>query len=133
MVDPALQRLIDIGRALRVREDAAVLGTPVGVPAGAVETTTGAELPNVDAPPTAVTANRFVVQFASPDAAAFDAALTGVRGTAGVRALSVTSTAMGGSSVMSVTYEGSASELAAALRSQGFAVNQSGNTLAISR
>ena len=133
VVDPALQRLIDIGRALRVREDAAVLGTPVGVPAGAVETTTGAELPNVDAPPTAVTANRFVVQFASPDAAAFDAALTGVRGTAGVRALSVTSTAMGGSSVMSVTYEGSASELAAALRSQGFAVNQSGNTLAISR
>lgn len=133
VVDPALQRLIDIGRALRVRENAAALGAPVGVPAGAVETTTGTELPNVDAPPAAVTANRFVVQFATPDAAAFDAALTGVRGTAGVRALSVTSTAMGGSSVMSVTYEGSAADLAAALRSRGFAVNQSGNTLAISR
>ena len=74
-----------------------------------------------------------VVQFATPDAATFDAALSGVRGTPGVRALGVTSTAMGGTSVMSVSYTGSATELAAALRTRGFTVNQSGNTLAISR
>lgn len=132
-VDPALQRLIDAGLALRAREDAAALGVTPGIPVGAVENTgvvTTPEAPALQAGPATA---RFVVQFATPDAQAFDAALTGVRGTPGVRSLSVTSTAMGGSSVMSVTYAGSALELAGALRARGFSVNQAGNTLAISR
>lgn len=133
VIDPALQRLITIGRTLRARENAAATGAPIGVPAGAVDTATGTVPPAIETAQAAAAVNRFVVQFASPDAAAFDAALTGVRGTQGVRSLSVTSTAMGGSSVMSVRFEGSAAELAAALRARGFAVNQSGNTLAISR
>ncbi|MEM6585872.1 MAG: heavy-metal-associated domain-containing protein [Pseudomonadota bacterium] len=132
-VDPALQRLIDVGLAVRAREDAAVLGTTPGIPVGVVETTGGVEAPAAQAQPVGPVTNRFVVQFATPDAQAFDAALTGVRGTPGVRSLSVTSTAMGGSSVMSVRFEGSALELAGALRAQGFSVNQSGNTLAIRR
>ena len=113
-VDPALQRLIDAGLALRAREEAAALGVTPGLPVGAVETPGGVNTPEVPAPQTGPATARFVVQFATPDAQAFDAALTGVRGTPGVRSLSVTSTAMGGSSVMSVTYAGSALELAGA-------------------
>jgi len=133
-VDPALQRLIDIGLALRGREQAPVAGVPdtVAVGAGAVESG-GVQPGGVPSGPGAAAVRAFVVQFASPDALAFDGALSGVRGTPGVRGLAVTSTAMGGSSVMSVRYGGSASELADALRARGFNVNQSGDTLAISR
>jgi hypothetical protein len=131
-VDPALQRLIDMGRAIRAREDAAVFGTATGVPVGAAQSGVDEQAAPAETPQ-AILANRFLVQFATPDADAFDAALTGVRGTPGVRSLSVTSTAMGGSSVMNVSFEGSAAELADALRARGFAVNRSGNTLAISR
>jgi hypothetical protein len=121
-----------MGRAIRAREDAAVFGTATGVPVGAAQSGVDEQAAPAETPQ-AILANRFLVQFATPDADAFDAALTGVRGTPGVRSLSVTSTAMGGSSVMNVSFEGSAAELADALRARGFAVNRSGNTLAISR
>lgn len=135
VVDPALQRLINIGRTLRARDSAAAASVDPNAAAAAAiqaEAQAGA-VQTGEAPAPSAAVSRFVVQFATPDAGAFDADLTGVRGTPGVRGLSVTSTAMGGSSVMSVRFAGSAQELAAALRSRGFAVNQSGNTLAISR
>ncbi|MEO0871170.1 MAG: heavy-metal-associated domain-containing protein, partial [Pseudomonadota bacterium] len=130
-IDPALQRLIDIGAAIRAREEAALAAAE-----GAGETGDTPQVPDeaiVETPQQAVPLNQVVVQFATPDAMAFDAALSGVRETPGVRALSVTSTAMGGTSVMSVSFSGTASDLAAALRGRGFSVNESGNTLAISR
>ncbi|MEL6542407.1 MAG: heavy-metal-associated domain-containing protein [Pseudomonadota bacterium] len=133
-VDPALQRLIDIGRTLQSREDAVVAGVPdtTAVNAGAVASGTQQQQPGEEQGP-ATPVRAFVVQFASPDAASFDAALSGVRGTPGVRGVAVTSTAMGGSSVMSVRFGGSAAALAEALRARGFRVNQSGDTLAIAR
>ncbi|MEO0698983.1 MAG: heavy-metal-associated domain-containing protein [Pseudomonadota bacterium] len=130
-IDPALQRLIDIGEAIRAREEAALAAAE-----GAGEAGEGPQIPSeatVETPQQAVPLSQVVVQFATPDAMAFDAALSGVRETPGVRALSVTSTAMGGTSVMSVSFSGTASDLAAALRGRGFRVNESGNTLAISR
>jgi hypothetical protein len=122
-IDPALQRLIDIGRAIQAREaaEAEALANPAPV---VVE---GAEAP------VPVVVQSFTVQFASPDPSAFDAALSGVRGTPGVRGLAVTSTAMGGTSVMTVSYGGSIEELAAALRARGFAVRQGAGALSISR
>ena len=132
-VDPALQRLIDIGLALRARENAAAVGAPLPDPAGVASGAVNDAPPAIETPDAAEAVNAFVVQFASPDAAAFDAALGGVRGTPGVRGLAVTSTAIGGASVMSVRYQGSASALADALRARGFSVNQSGETLAIRR
>lgn len=131
-VDPALQRLIDIGEAIRAREEAAALGLEGGSPINP-SLTPEAQQPGPDSLSVPAVINSVTVQFASPNAAAFDAALSGVRGTPGVRALAVTSTAMGGSSVMTVSFAGTPAELAAALRSRGFAVNQSGRTLAISR
>ena len=132
-VDPALQRLIEIGEAIVAREEAAALAAGEGELGDGAETAPldGEGVPATPAP--AVVVSQVIVQFATPNASAFDAALSGVRGAPGVRALAVTSTAMGGTSVMSVSYGGSAEELAAALQARGFRVSQSGNTLAISR
>ena len=51
----------------------------------------------------------------------------------GVRGVAVTSTAIGGTSVLVVNFAGNADELAATLRSGGWQVSQNGSALAISR
>ena len=79
------------------------------------------------------TVTTFSVQVATPDAAAFDAALAGVRGAPGVRSVATGSLAVGGTSVLRVGFAGDAAALAAALRSAGWQVSEGGNTLAISR
>ncbi|WP_291135499.1 heavy-metal-associated domain-containing protein [Erythrobacter sp.] len=133
-IDPALLRLIELGRAIQQREaEAGAEGEGAGDlpapgetgPAEAQETPSPAE---TSAPVRAIT-----VQFASPDAGAFDATLSAMRGVPGVRSLAVTSTAMGGTSVMSVRYAGSLDDLAEALVERGFAVNRGAGALAISR
>ena len=73
------------------------------------------------------------VQFASPDAAAVDAALGTVRGAPGVSGAATTSLAIGGTSVMRVSFAGDAAALAAALRGRGWNVSVSGNTVSLTR
>ncbi|MFN5243122.1 MAG: heavy-metal-associated domain-containing protein [Novosphingobium sp.] len=75
----------------------------------------------------------FTVQFASPDASAVDAALAAVRGAPGVQGASTTSLAMGGTSVMRVTYAGELAALADALRARGWRVTMGPNALSIRR
>lgn len=75
----------------------------------------------------------YTVQFASPDAAAVDAALGAVRGAAGVRGAATSSIAIGGTSVMRVTYAGQLDGLAAALRARGWQVTAGSNALSIRR
>ncbi|WP_298467807.1 heavy-metal-associated domain-containing protein [uncultured Erythrobacter sp.] len=125
--DPAIARLIEIGRAIRARESAAAAAQQ------AASNPQAAADPTTPTAPPAMAVRNIVVQFTTPDPMAFDAALSGVRGTPGVRSLSVTSTAMGGTSVMSVSFAGSLEELAGALRGRGFTVRQGANALAISR
>ncbi|KPF63393.1 hypothetical protein [Porphyrobacter sp. AAP60] len=128
--DPAIQRLIEIGRAIRARDAAAAAQAAAAASGNA---------PRIDSQPvTGVEPGEaqvrvVTVQFATPDAGAFDGALGAVRGASGVRAVGVTSTAIGGTSVMAVTYAGSLEELAAALEARGFAVRRGANALAISR
>ena len=125
-IDPAIQRLIEIGRAAQARR-------------AAEAAIANGEAPRIEAAPVAgiepgeVSVRNFTVQFATPDAGAFDSALGAVRGTGGVRGVGVTSTAIGGTSVMSVSYAGSLEELAAALEARGFSVRRGANALAISR
>ena len=126
VLDPAIQQLIEIGRAAQARKSAEAAAAAGAVPRIEAETVTGTE-PG-DAQVRAIT-----VQFATPDAAAFDAALGAVRGAGGVRGVGVTSTAIGGTSVMSVSFAGSLEELAAALEARGFSVRRGANALAISR
>lgn len=123
-VSPMIQRLIEAGRAAQAAENAAASAgegsdsaSPTPAPSTSVVTATGT----------------FVVQFATPDGGSFDATLSGVRATPGVRGLGVSSTAIGGTSVMQVTFAGSLEQLAAALRARGFNVTQGSNALRISR
>lgn len=75
----------------------------------------------------------FTVQFASPDAAAVDAALAAVRGAPGVQGAATTSLAMGGTSVMRVTASSDMSAVADALRARGWRVTVGANALSIRR
>jgi hypothetical protein len=77
--------------------------------------------------PTAVV----TVQFVTPDAAAVDAAVGAVRRVDGVKEAATTSLAMGGTSVMRVTFAGDIDALAAALRAQGWRVTQGAAALSI--
>lgn len=75
----------------------------------------------------------FTVQVTTPDGPAVDTALSSVRGAPGVRAVATSSIAIGGTSVLRVTYAGDLAGLAAALRARGWQVNQGSGALAISR
>jgi hypothetical protein len=125
-IDPAIQRLLDIGRAAQARKAAEAAAASGLVPRIEAQPVTGIE-------PGEAPVRNITVQFATPDAAAFDAALGAVRGTGGVRGVGVTSTAIGGTSVMSVSFAGSLEDLAAALEARGFSVRRGAGALAISR
>jgi hypothetical protein len=86
---------------------------------------------NVVAP--AAEVQTVTVQFASPDAAAVDAALSAVRGAPGVQTVATTSLAIGGTSVMRASVAGGPGALIAALRARGWQVAASGAVLRISR
>lgn len=94
----------------------------------------GAIAPDVatSQPPPAV-ARSYVVQFASPDAAAVDAALAAVRGVPGVQGAATSSLAIGGTSVMRVTMAGDLDTLATALRARGWQVSVGSNAISIRR
>ncbi len=128
-LDPALQRLIEMGRA--ADEDERARRSAAAAAAQSDETPTPSATPTPATPAAAVT--NYVVQFASPDGGSVDATLSAVRATAGVRGAATSSLAIGGTSVMRVSYGGSIEQLAAALRARGFTVTQGSNALAISR
>lgn len=125
-IDPIVQRLIDAGRAAQAAES----GTGAAGPNGAQGTAAPVPAPGTSP---ANASGTYVVQFVTPDGGSFDAALSGVRAAPGVRGVGVSSTAIGGTSVMQVTYNGSLDQLAAALRARGFNVTQGSNALRISR
>lgn len=126
-IDPALQRLIEIGRQIEAQERAAAAQPGTDETSG-----DGTDAPQVPVE-TPQVVSAFVVQFATPDAGAFDATLAAVRGAPGVRGAATTSVGIGGTSVMTVSYGGSIDQLAAALRGRGFTVTQGSNALAIRR
>ena len=73
------------------------------------------------------------LQFDTPDVGAVSRGESSVRAIPGVASASTSSLALGGVSVMSVTYKGDIAALAQALRSQGWQVQQGAGTLRISR
>lgn len=128
VLPPEVAALIAQGLAQAAREEAAraaeagvVLPPDATLPPGSATT----------AAPTALTT--VTVQFVTPDADAVDDALALVRGAAGVRGAAPTSLALGGTSLMRVTFAGSVAELAAALRARGLTVRESGSGLSIDR
>lgn len=133
--DPVIARLIEIGRAAQAREAAQSRAAQAAQssPSDSTTSETNSTPEQPEPTPAPIVVSSFVVQFASPDAGAIDSTLATVRSTSGVRGAATTSLAIGGTSVMTVSYSGSIDQLAAALRSRGFAVTQGSNALAISR
>ena len=122
-LDPAIGALLAAAnRVSAAQEQAVIVGESV-----TDESPTIVAVPAADAPVT------YTVQFASPDARAVDAALAAVRGVGGVKGAATTSLAMGGTSVMRVTFSGGLDELAAALRARGYTVTQGNGALSIRR
>ena len=117
-LDPALAALIAAGQAA---------DAPVAAPTAAPSAAPTPE------PTQEVKVSTFTVQFASPDAAAVDAALGAVRSAPGVQGASTTSLAMGGTSLMRVSYAGDLNTLAEALRARGWRVTVGANALSIRR
>jgi hypothetical protein len=79
------------------------------------------------------TATAFTIQVDTPDAASVSRAELAVSRVGGVTSALTTSLALGGTSIMRVTYTGDSSALQAALEAQGWTVQGSGTTLRISR
>jgi hypothetical protein len=75
----------------------------------------------------------YTIQFATPEADAVDAGTAIVRAIPGVRSAATTSLAIGGTSVMRVSFAGSLEALAEALRARGFRVTQGAGALSIRR
>ena len=128
-LSPEIRALIDASLRAEQAEQAAAAGD---APRPAAQPDVP-DAPVAPVEPAPATTSSFSVQVATPDARAFDGALGGVRGVSGVRGVAVTSTAIGGASVLRVEYSGSLSELAAALRASGWQVTEGNNALAISR
>lgn len=111
LIDDVLARLAPT----RAAPGAAAPGQPVAAAAAAAQALT------------------YTVQFVTPDGAAVDAGLAAVRGVAGVQGTATTSIAIGGTSVMRVTFAGELDALAAGLRAQGWKVTQGPGALSIRR
>ena len=81
----------------------------------------------------AVHGNAIEVQFDTPDAAAVNAGEAALRAIPGVNSAATTSLAMGGVSVMRVTYAGDQGALAAQLQARGWQVQSGPGVLRITR
>lgn len=86
-----------------------------------------------DAAATTAGVATFSVQYDTPDVASVSSTEAAVRGIAGVRSASTGSLALGGVSVMRVTFTGDIAALKAALSARGFRVQEGSGSLRISR
>lgn len=125
--DPTLNMAAEIDPKL-IEQTLATAG-PVAVQAP----TAGPETaPTAPASPTATASvSTFTIQFATADGPAVDAGMAAVRGVPGVKSAVSSSIAIGGTSVMRVTYAGEIEALAAALRAQGWRVTVGAGALSI--
>ena len=87
------------------------------------------------AAPVAVTADvaSFTIQFETPDVGSVSSTEGAIRGIPGIKSASTTSLALGGTSVMRVSFQGDAGMLRLGLAARGFSVSESGGTFRISR
>ncbi|MET0250913.1 MAG: heavy-metal-associated domain-containing protein [Novosphingobium sp.] len=126
--DPTLrlESQIDEEQIARLLDRAGIVDSPAAV-------ARPPSLPTPEASTPAVAVASFTLQVATPDAGAVDAGLASLRGTSGVRGASTVSIAIGGTSVMQVSFAGDAGQLRAALQARGWQVSQAGSSLSIRR
>ncbi|MGE8133145.1 heavy-metal-associated domain-containing protein [Novosphingobium subterraneum] len=125
--DPTLNMVAEIDPKL-IEQTLASAG-PVATPASA---NAPEATPSAAATPTAAAGGATItIQFATADGPAVDAGMAAVRGIPGVKSAVSSSIAIGGTSVMRVTYAGEIDTLAAALRAQGWRVTVGAGALSI--
>jgi hypothetical protein len=118
--------------AIQVDEAAiAAIVAKQGPPPSAAPAQTAPGAAPTAAPTTAAPTASFTVQVATPEPTSVDAGLASLRGIGGVQGVSISSVAVGGTSVLRVSFAGDLSQLAAALRARGWQVTQGANALSI--
>ncbi|CAN5139008.1 hypothetical protein BH10PSE12_BH10PSE12_31870 [soil metagenome] len=111
-----------------------VIEEPVDPDSLELENSSDAMVETVDVPVTTTSMTTSLsVQYDTPNVGSVTQGEALLRGVPGVRAAATTSLALGGMSVMQVSFEGTADALRIALQARGFTVQLSGNTLRISR
>jgi len=123
-IGPQVQALIEAARRAEEARAAGQEGDNASLDNGATPTPTASEEAAVQT---------ITVQVGTPDGSSVDAALGSLRGTPGVRGVATSSIAIGGTSVMRVSFAGDIGALSAALRAQGWRVTQGSNALGITR
>ena len=88
---------------------------------------------NGNAPISTTQTATYTVQFDTPDVGSVTATESSVRGLPGVKSINTSSLALGGISVMKVTFDGDIGALRLALTARGFRVEEGGGTLRIRR
>jgi hypothetical protein len=97
----------------------------------AVETETAPDPVETTKPETQT--KSFTIQFDTPDVASVSSSESSIRGVPGVKSASTTSLALGGVSVMRVSFDGDADMLRVALSARGFRVQESGGVFRVRR
>jgi hypothetical protein len=122
-----------------LRPDPSLIETPVIDPSlieNATEAVVDDTAPDnaTQAPPEpSNTVSSYTVQFDTPDVGSVSDTESSVRGVPGVRSASTTSLALGGTSVMNVSFAGDIATLKLALEARGFRVSEGGGALRIRR
>lgn len=126
---PEIRALLEDARRQALADQAAAAAAL----ADSVVETDGATAPAAPTVEPSAPVQSHSVQVATADGAAFDAAVAALRGAPGVRGVATGSLAVGGTSVLRVSFAGDIAALADALRARGWQVTQGTNALAISR
>jgi len=138
MMDEGARRIDELYiRALndgRLRPDPSlIIEEPVDPAALEIENATEAPVEAVELPSVVTTGTSFSIQFDTPDVGSIGAGESTVRSIPGVRSANTSSLALGGTSVMQVSFDGTADMLRAGLQARGYNVAVSGTTLRITR
>lgn len=138
MLDQATQRIDQLyTQALndgRLRPDPSlIIEEPVDPNALEIENAADLPVETLDTPTVAATTRSYAIQFDTPDVGSVAQGEAAVRSVAGVRSAATSSLALGGTSVMQVSFDGTVDSLRAALAAKGYNVAVSGNTLRIRR
>ncbi|KXU29353.1 hypothetical protein A0J57_20470 [Sphingobium sp. 22B] len=138
MLDQATQRIDQLyTQALndgRLRPDPSlIIEEPVDPNALEIENAADLPVETLDMPTPAATTGSYAIQFDTPDVGSVAQGEAAVRSIAGVRSAATSSLALGGTSVMQVSFDGTVDMLRAALGAKGYNVAVSGNTLRIRR
>ena len=118
----------------RLRPDPSlIIEEPVDPNALAIEDAVDMPVEAVDVNTAATSGASFSIQFDTPDVGSVTQGESAVRGIPGVRSAATRSLALGGTSVMQVSFDGTIDMLRAGLQARGYTVAASGTTLRITR